>query len=182
VLAKMDRRAGLAEHGEGDGDRWLMACMIRALDRCLELILAAAKWLALPILGALFLQWPLRDVVGAYSREVNDLAQWIFAIYVAAAITAATRARTHLAADALARRYPQRWRERLARLGILIGLLPWAIFVLVTSRSIVLASVQSLEQFPDTYHPGYYLIKVSLWLLALLVLIQGLIDLNRPPR
>ena len=182
MVTKMDRRAGLAEDCAGDGDHWLTVCMIRALDRCLELILAAAKWLALPILGALFLQWPLRDVVGAYSREVNDLAQWIFAVYVAAAITSATRSRTHLAADALARRYPQRWRDRLARLGILLGLLPWAIFVLVSSRNIFVSSVLSLEQFPDTYHPGYYLIKLSLWLLALLVLIQGLIDLNRPPR
>jgi len=67
-------------------------------------------------------------------------------------------------------------------MGILVGLLPWAIFVLFTSRNIVLSSVLSLEQFPDTYHPGYYLIKVALWLLALLVLIQGLIDLFRPPR
>jgi len=156
--------------------------VIHALDRCIELILAAAKWLALPIVAALFLQWPLRDFVGAYSREVNDLGQWMFALYVAAAITAATRAGTHLASDTLARNYPPRWRARIARMGILVGLLPWAIFVLVTSRNIVLSSVLSLEQFPDTYHPGYYLIKVALWLLALLVLIQGLIDLFRPPR
>jgi TRAP-type mannitol/chloroaromatic compound transport system permease small subunit len=156
--------------------------MIRALDRGVELVLAVAKWLALPIVVALFLQWPLRDVVGAYSRELNDLAQWIFALYVAVAITAATRSRAHLAADTLARHYSSRWRDRLARFGIVFGLLPWAIFVLVTSRNIVLSSVLSLEQFPDTYHPGYYLIKVALWLLALLVLIQGLIDLSRPAR
>jgi TRAP-type mannitol/chloroaromatic compound transport system permease small subunit len=164
------------------GDDSFGHSVIHALDRCIELILAAAKWLALPIVAALFLQWPLRDLIGAYSREVNDLGQWIFALYVAAAITAATRAGTHLAADTLARNYPPRWRARIGRMGILVGLLPWAIFVLVTSRNIVLLSVLSLEQFPDTYHPGYYLIKVALWLLALLVLIQGLIDLFRPPR
>jgi len=156
--------------------------MIRALDAFVDLILSGAKWLALPIVGALFLQWPLRDLVGAYSREANDLGQWIFALYVAVAITAATRSGTHLSADALARRYPAQWRDRLARLGILFGLLPWAIFVLVTSRNIVLSSVLQLERFPDTYHPGYYLIKIALWLLALLVLIEGLIDLVRPAR
>lgn len=164
------------------GDHSFGYSVIRALDRCIELILAAAKWLALPILAALFLQWPLRDIVGAYSREVNDLGQWMFALYVAVAITAATRSGTHLAADTLARNYPPRWRTRIGRMGILLGLLPWAIFVLVTSRNIVLSSVLSLEQFPDTYHPGYYLIKVALWLLALLVLMQGLIELFRPPR
>jgi len=126
------------------------------------------------------LQWPLRDVLGRYSREANDIGQWIFALYIAAAITAATRAKTHLAADTLSRYYPSQWRERLSRLGIVLGLLPWAIFVLFTSRYIVLSSVLELEQFPDTYNPGYYIIKVALWLLALLVLIEGVIELARP--
>ena len=45
----------------------------------------------------------------------------------------------------------------------------------------MLDSVLSLERFPDTFNPGYFLIKVALWLLALLVLIQGVIDLFRPP-
>jgi TRAP-type mannitol/chloroaromatic compound transport system permease small subunit len=154
--------------------------MVRALDRLVELILGAAKWLALPVVAALFLQWPLRDILGRYSREANDIGQWIFALYIAAAITAATRAKAHLAADTLSRYYPPQWRKRLSRLGIVLGLLPWAIFVLVTSRNIVLSSLLSLEQFPDTYNPGYYLIKVALWLLALLVLIEGVIDLTRP--
>jgi TRAP-type mannitol/chloroaromatic compound transport system permease small subunit len=155
--------------------------MISALDRLVAFILAAAKWLALPIVLALFLQWPLRDIVGAYSREINDIGQWIFALYVSAAITAATRAKTHLAADTIARHYSPRWRAFLARAGILLGLVPWAVFVLVTSRYIVLSSVLSLEQFPDTYHPGYYLIKIALWLLALLVLVEGVVELFRPP-
>jgi TRAP-type mannitol/chloroaromatic compound transport system permease small subunit len=155
--------------------------MISALDRLVAFILAAAKWLALPIVLALFLQWPLRDIVGAYSREINDIGQWIFALYVSAAITAATRAKTHLAADTIARHYSPRWRAFLARVGILLGLMPWAVFVLVTSRYIVLASMLGLERFPDTYNPGYYLIKVALWLLALLVLLEGLIELFRPP-
>ena len=154
--------------------------MVRVLDRLIELILAAAKWLALPVVAALFLQWPLRDILGRYSREANDLGQWIFALYIAAAITAATRAKTHLAADTLSRYYPPQWRERLSRLAIVLGLLPWAVFVLFTSRYIVLSSVLELEQFPDTYNPGYYIIKIALWLLALLVLIEGVIDLARP--
>ena len=66
--------------------------MLAFLDRLVESVLAAAKWLALPIVTLLFLQWPLRDLARAYSREANDLGQWLFAIYVAASITAATRA------------------------------------------------------------------------------------------
>ena len=47
--------------------------------------------LAVPLALLLFAQWPLRDVVQAYSRQTNDWAQILFAVYVAVAITAARR-------------------------------------------------------------------------------------------
>jgi TRAP-type mannitol/chloroaromatic compound transport system permease small subunit len=154
--------------------------MIRLLDRLVELVLAAAKWLLLPIVTLLVLQWPLRDIVGAYSRETNDLGQWLFALYVAVSITAATRAKIHLAADTLSRHYSLAWRRTLARLGVLLGLIPWSSILLVMSRKIVLASALLFERFSDTYNPGYFIIKLALWLLALLVLIQGIIDAFQP--
>jgi TRAP-type mannitol/chloroaromatic compound transport system permease small subunit len=156
--------------------------MLRLLDQCVEFVLAAAKWLALPIVTLLFLQWPLRTVVGLYSREANDLGQWLFAIYVAAAITAATRAKTHLAADTISRNYSDATRQWLGRAGALFGLIPWSIIVLVTSWSIVRNSTLLLERFADTNNPGYFIIKVALLLLALLVLTEGVIELFRPVR
>src|SRR5271157_1970042 len=122
--------------------------MLRFLERFLETVLAAAKWLALPVVTLLFLQWPLRTIVGAYSREANDLGQWLFALYVAASITAATRTRTHLAADTISRNYSDATRQWLARAGALLGLIPWSIIVLVTSWSIVRNSTLLLERFP----------------------------------
>jgi TRAP-type mannitol/chloroaromatic compound transport system permease small subunit len=127
----------------------------------------------------LFLQWPLRDIFKAYSREANDLGQWIFALYVAASFTSATRAGTHLRADMLARSYSEPVRRLLWRLGIVFGLLPWALFLLISAKGIVVFSIVGLESFPDTANPGYFLIKVSLWVLAALVVAQGLIDLVR---
>ncbi len=159
-----------------------LAGTIGLLDRAVERILAAARWLALPIVLALFLQWPLRDLVGAYSREINDLGQVLFALYIAAAVTAATRARTHLAADTLSQHYSDAWRRRLARLGVLAGLLPWSLIVLVTSSRTVASSIGVLERFSETSNPGYFIIKVALWLLGLLMLIQGIIELARPTR
>jgi len=154
--------------------------MIDVLDRFVASILAAAKWLALPIVTLLFLQWPLRSMLGAYSREANDLGQWLFALYVAASITAATRAKTHLAATIISRHYSDPWRIRLARAGVLFGLIPWSLIVLVTSRQLVASSVLGLERFPDTYNAGYFIIKLALWLLALLMLIESMIALARP--
>jgi TRAP-type mannitol/chloroaromatic compound transport system permease small subunit len=162
------------EAGEG--------CAVRLLEHVVETVLAAAKWLALPIAILLFLQWPLRTILGLYSREANDLGQWLFALYVAASITAATRAKTHLAADTIARNYSDATRQWLARAGALFGLMPWSIIVLVTSWPIVRDSTALFERFPDTGNPGYFIIKIALLLLASLILIEGVIGLLRPDR
>jgi TRAP-type mannitol/chloroaromatic compound transport system permease small subunit len=155
---------------------------MRFLDQFVGFLLAAAKWLALPIVTLLFLQWPLRTLLGLYSREANDLGQWLFALYVAASIAAATRAKAHLAADTIARNYSVATREWLARAGAVFGLIPWSILVLFTSWSIVRDSTLLLEHFPDTGNPGYFIIKLALLLMALLVLIQGLLELIPPVR
>lgn len=155
---------------------------MRFLDQFVGFLLAAAKWLALPIVTLLFLQWPLRTMLGLYSREANDLGQWLFALYVAVSITAATRARAHLAADTMARHYSHAAREWLARAGVVFGLIPWSIIVLVTSWSLVRNSTLLLERFPDTGNPGYFIIKLALLLMALLVLVQGLLELMPPVR
>jgi TRAP-type mannitol/chloroaromatic compound transport system permease small subunit len=158
------------------------AYLIRRLDRAVAVLVAAAGWLSLPLIVLLFLQWPLRDIVHGYAREANDLGQIFFALYVAVSVTAATRAGTHLAADTLAQRYSARTRRGLMRIGALLGLLPWALFILFASRSPVLSSLQSLESFPDTYNPGYFLIKAALWLMALVVIAQSIIDILHPDR
>src|SRR5947209_5874903 len=159
-----------------------MTRLIGGLDRLVAAILGAGKWLLLPVVLLLLLQWPLRDIVRAWSRDANDLGQWLFALYVAMAFTAATRAHTHLAADALARHYPERTRVLLARLGALIGLFPWALFVVLGGANLVIASVRAMEAFADTYNPGYFMIKLALWLLAGLVLMQAIVDIARPRR
>jgi len=156
--------------------------MLGSLEHFVEIVLAGAKWLALPVVTLLFLQWPLRSIVGLYSREANDLGQWLFALYVAASITAATRAKTHLAADTISRNYSDAMRQWLARAGALFGLIPWSIIVLVTSWSIVRDSTLLLERFPDTGNPGYFIIKLALLILVLLILIEGAIGLFRPVR
>lgn len=159
----------------------LIDTIVVRLDRVVAGIVAVARWLALPLILLLFLQWPLRDLVRGYSREANDLGQIFFALFVAASITAATRAGTHLAADTLAHRYTARTRTVLRKLGIVVGLLPWALIVLATSAAPVWNSLSGREAFPDTNNPGYFLIKFALWLMAGTALLQGVADLLRRP-
>lgn len=150
------------------------------VDRAIAGLIALGRWLVLPVSLLLFLQWPLRDFVHAYSSAANDLAQWLFALYVSLALTCATRENAHLAADALAQRYAIRTRRRIGKAAALACLLPWSLFILVAGGPAVWASIVTLEAFPETYDPGYFIVKASAWLLALLVLIQALIDAARP--
>lgn len=142
-------------------------------------LLGAVQWLALPLALLLFLQWPLRDLVHGYATQANDLAQIFFAVYVAGSVAAATRAGTHLAADTIAQRYSPRTRARLRKIGA-IAIMPWALFVLIASKQPVIESVALLEGFSQTLNPGYFIIKLALWLMALAVLVQSIIELLRP--
>jgi TRAP-type C4-dicarboxylate transport system permease small subunit len=157
----------------------VMIGLIGALDRGLGRALGAVQWLALPLALLLFLQWPLRDLVRGYSTLANDVAQICFALYVAASVTAATRAGTHLAADAIAQRYTPQIRARLRKIGA-IAIMPWALFVLMASRQLVVESTALLENFSQTFNPGYFIIKLALWLMALTILAQAIIELWRP--
>jgi len=158
-----------------------VAGTVAVIDRTLGWLVRAGGVLVLPVSLLLFLQWPLRDWVQAYSREANDLAQVLFALYVALAITAATRRQAHLAADALARRYATETRARLQRIAAVVVLVPWALFVLWSTYPIVIQSVRQLESFPDTFNPGYFLLKVAVVLMALAVATQALVTAMRPP-
>jgi TRAP-type mannitol/chloroaromatic compound transport system permease small subunit len=157
----------------------MSAKWIDRLDRAVAGAIALGRWLVLPVSLLLFMQWPLRDLVQAYSIQANDLAQWLFALYVSLALTDATRARAHLAADAFAQRYGAAARRRIGRAAALLCLVPWSLFVLVAGAPMVWRSIGELEAFPETYTSGYFIIKTSAWLLALLVLAQALLDIAR---
>jgi len=150
------------------------------IDRTVGRLVEAGRWLVLPVALILFLQWPLRDFVQWGSREANDLGQWIFALYVSLAMTFATRERAHLAVDAIAHGHSQRLRRAIARWGGFACVAPWALFMIWTIGPTVQRSVLLLEKFPDTYNPGYFLVKIAALLLAVLALAQALIDLLRP--
>lgn len=149
------------------------------MDRMLGRLVEAGRWLVLPVALILFLQWPLRDFVRAGSREANDLGQWLFALYVSLAMTFATRERAHLAVDAIAKDYPARLRAGISRWGCFACVVPWTIFMIWTVEPTVQRSVMALEKFPDTFNPGYFMIKAAALLLAVLALLQALLDVAR---
>ena len=156
-----------------------MAGWLRWADHAVAAAISAGQWLVLPVSFLLFAQWPLRDVVHAYAIQANDLAQWMFALYVSVALTFATRERSHLAADAFAHRYSLETRSWIARIGGFLCIAPWSLFILEVSTPAVWQSIHGLEEFPETYDPGYFIIKAATWLLALLALVQAVLGARR---
>jgi TRAP-type C4-dicarboxylate transport system permease small subunit len=155
------------------------------IDRGLDALTTLTMPLAIVVTLLLFLQWPLRDLVHAGSTQANDLAQWLFALYVAVSLRHATRHRAHLTARvdlavACDPTSPQRSRWRAT--GAALCLLPWAAYLLIAGWPEVLRAVQGSERFPETDNAGYFMTHVAMWLLALLAGWQGARDLWRALR
>jgi TRAP-type mannitol/chloroaromatic compound transport system permease small subunit len=112
----------------------------------------------------------------------NDIAQIAFSLYVAMAVRHTTRHGGHLRADLLARRYGAAWRWRIERFGAIAVLLPWSVLLLWLAAPLVWQSLRQFEQFPESFNPGYFLIKLAMALLLLLVALQALFDAVRGPR
>ena len=161
-------------------ERYRLRRTARPLASALDRATRFGAWGVLPLVLLLFAQWPLRDLVGAWSRQANDTAQWLFALYVALAVRAATHGRAHMAAGLFVGRYPLRWQRRLARCGEALAVLPWTAFVLFAAAAPAWHSLLAREAFPDTGNPLYFLIRFSVLLLALLMALQALVDLLAP--
>ncbi len=132
--------------------------------------------MVIPLAVLLFAQWPLRDWLQGYSLLANDVAQILFALYMAVAVTTATRSNSHLAiarSRLTTTRPAPRWRLVLN----FLCLAPWALLVLWVALPQMWDSVKSLEHFGETFTPGYFLIRVALVLLAALALCDGLLRL-----
>lgn len=145
------------------------------LRSAMDLLSRATAPLALAVTLLLCLQWPLRDAVAAGATQANDLAQWLFALYVAVAVRHAGRRGAHLVARPDLAGADGRG-GALRRLGAALCVLPWSLFVALSAWPMVRASVRGLERFPETADPGYFLVKAALLLLAALLALQSLLD------
>ncbi len=137
----------------------------------MRLFFGVSSVLVVPLAALLFAQWPLRDWVQAGSILVNDVAQILFALYVAVAVTAASRANAHLASFT-APLSPTRRRAVWRAVGLLLCLGPWALFLLWSFAPILAASLFGLERFPESADPAYFVIKLALALMDALVLMD----------
>lgn len=145
--------------------------MISHLNAVLDRLCAWGGWLALPVSWLLLAQWPLRSVEGGRPQLANDVAQTLFAVYVAIALRHASRHGAHLSTSVLSRRYGGATRRWIRRIGALAVLLPWSAALLWMGAPLIARSVAQLESFADTLNPGYFVVKLAM---GLLLVLQGL--------
>jgi hypothetical protein len=141
----------------------------------MDTLLLVTSVLVVPLALLLFAQWPLREWVQAWSRQANDAAQIVFAVYVAVAITTASRTNSHLAAvKTMDHKVRHAWHAAVWRAGLVLACVgPWALFMLWAALPNIVSSVMGLEKFGETLTPGFFLIKLALGLLLLLVLVDA---------
>ena len=168
----------------------LLQALRKFLHKSLLICIHAIAWSVLALGLLLFMQWPLREWVQAYSRQANDVAQIVFALLAAASIAAASMAGTHLSAHVAthtnanvathsgnAAAQQPAWRKWALALCVL----PWAVFMLWASAPLAWNALVSLEKFGETSTPGFFIIKCAVLLMAVLVLVQTLLQLQRDP-
>ena len=159
-----------------------MRLIVLSIFTMMRWVIVSASVLVIPLSVLLFIQWPLRDWLHAYSLQANDVGQIFFALYAAVAITAASQSRSHLAltkhADsAIKNRVP--WRSW----ALLLCVAPWALFLMWAAVPQMLISVARLESFGNGgFTPGYFILRVALVLLALLVLVEAVDRAFASPR
>ncbi len=156
-----------------------LAALARVIDAATDAIGRRAAWLTLIVVAALFLQVPLREFVHFGYVTSNDLGQILHAAVIMIGVPYAMRWDAHVRADVFHQRMTRRRRAFVDLFGTLFFILPWLAVVGWFSIPIVVNSLRQLEAFPDTWTPGYFLIKTLLFVFILLVGLQALATIAR---
>lgn len=138
-------------------------------------------FLALPIfLLVVFLwaQWPMRVFASGNPRLINDMGQIAFAYFWVMAFAIACLSQSHLQISDNAA--PTKKGKR-AWTGFVLSL-PWAIFLVYSAWPLLINSWHENEKFPDSYSPGFYLIKLALILLPVGWTLSNILSINKAYR
>jgi TRAP-type mannitol/chloroaromatic compound transport system permease small subunit len=145
-----------------------------AIDAFNDRVGRTVAWLVLAVVGMLFVQVPLREIFHGGHNTANDVGQLIHATVFMVGAAYAMRHDAHVRVDIFHQRLSPRARAAVELVGTVFFLLPWLALLGWYSVPIVLNSVGELEQFAETYTPGYYLMKLLLFVFVALVSLQAI--------
>ena len=138
-------------------------------------------FLALPIfLLVVFLwaQWPMRVFASGNPRLINDMGQIAFAYFWVMAFAIACLSQSHLQ---ISNNAAPTKKGRRAWTGFVLSL-PWAIFLVYSAWPLFINSWHENEKFPDSYSPGFYLIKLALILFPVGWTLSNILSINKAYR
>ncbi len=138
-------------------------------------------FLALPIfllIVFLWAQWPMRVFANGNPRLINDMGQIAFAYFWVMAFAIACLSQSHLQ---ISNNAAPTKKGRRAWTGFVLSL-PWAIFLVYSAWPLLINSWHENEKFPDSYSPGFYLIKLALILLPVGWTLSNILSINKAYR
>ena len=126
----------------------------------------------------LWVQWPMRVFASGNPRLINDMGQIAFAYFWVMAFAIACLSQSHLQ---ISNNAAPTKKGRRAWTGFVLSL-PWAIFLVYTAWPLLINSWHENEKFPDSYSPGFYLIKLALILLPVGWTLSNILSINKAYR
>ncbi len=164
------------------GDEAFLLRLADRIDALNDWVGRYASWLAIPVVGLLFLQVPLREIVKAGQETANDFGQLAHAALFMIGCAYAMRWDGHVRVDLLYQRMGTRARAWVDLLGTSLFTLPFLAIVGWYSIPIVAQSWKDIEEFPVDYTPGYFLMKSLLLVFVGLVGLQAIANIARAVR
>ncbi len=126
------------------------------------------------IIGLLFVQWPLRVLVGDGHILVNDMGQLAHAAVFMVGLGYAMASNGHIRLDIISFRFGVRLRATIELLGSVVIVIPWSVWLFWQSWPFMRMSFLQGERFPETLSPGYAGFKILLVVAPVLAACMGL--------
>lgn len=143
------------------------------LERVVDYVGRTAAWLVLAVVFLLFLQNPLRELVGRGQFVANDMGQLSHAAVFMLGVAYAWRWDRQVRVDLLYGRMGERGRAAVNLLGTAFLLLPWLALVAWDAVPSAWQSWQLLERFPESSSPGFFVMKSIIVAFVLLLGLQA---------
>jgi TRAP-type mannitol/chloroaromatic compound transport system permease small subunit len=153
---------------------------LRAIDRLTELIGSAVQWLCVAMVGLTTLVVLLRYGFDIGSVAVQELVTYFHAALFMLGASYTLRADGHVRVDVLYRRWSARRKAMVNAFGIVFLLLPTSLFIGWSSLPYVEQSWRIAEESSEAGGlPFVYILKTLIPLMALLLTLQGIVELYR---
>jgi len=152
----------------------------------MQMISKSLKFLWLVALGMpifllvvfLWVQWPVRVFATGNPRLINDMGQIAFAYFWVMAFGIACLTQSHLQ---ISNNAATTNATRRAWSSFVLSS-PWAIFLFFSAWPLLINSWHENEKFPDSYSPGFYMIKLALVLLVLAWVVTNILLIHKAYR